>query len=156
MRNLKECNGAYKSLIGECMFKLAMNYAVINKYWNKTKYIGIFGQYLNREQMEFLNDYWHSIDAIEVNFRIGEKKIILYEIKTKNVYKKKLNFKPKIIHSKVLLYKKAIKLGFEVKLAYICLHNDWNFSIEFFNLSKTDYRIEIPEQYGRENLQDFI
>lgn len=155
MKNLKECNGTYKGLIGECMFKLKQKNAVINKYWNKRKYFEIFGQHLTNKQMEFLNDYWHSLDAVEINFKIGQKKKVIYEIKTINAYKRRQYLKPKINHSSILLYQKALSLGFEVQLAYVCLHEDWKFSIEFVEFSKDNCYVNWTKTYDKEIL-DFI
>ncbi len=155
MFNLKESNGTYKSLIGECMFKLTKRYVVINKYWSKTRYFAIFGSHLTRQQMEFLNDYWHSIDAIEIDFSKG-KKIILYEIKTKNMNKKISGFKPKITETAVLLYNKAIETGFFVQIATICFHNNWNYSIQLLDFTEQNYQIGEQKPYDRQCLVDFV
>ncbi len=155
MFNLKESKGAYKDLIGECMFKLTRRCAVITKYWSKTRYFAIFGNHLTRQHMEFLDDYWYSIDGIEIDFS-KEKKVILYEIKTKNINKKISGFNPKITEKAVLLYKKAIDNGFSVQIATICFHNNWNYSIQLLDFAEQNYQIGEQKPHDRQCLVDFV
>ncbi|MFP4403216.1 MAG: hypothetical protein ACLFPJ_02610 [Candidatus Woesearchaeota archaeon] len=152
MFKLKEAKGTYKGLIGECMFKLTRKYAILNKYWNKRKYFEIFGKYLNDKQINFLNKYWHSLDAIEIVFINKTKNVFLYEIKTKNIYNKSLGFKPKITKSSVLLYKKAIELDFKVNLAFVCFYNDWNYSVKIVDFSENNYYIDSKKLYDKKEL----
>ncbi len=152
MFKLKESKGTYKGLIGECMFKLTRKYAVINKYWNKKKYFEIFGKYLNNKQIDFLNKHWHSLDAIEIVFKNGTKKVFLYEIKTKNIYNKPLNFRPKITRSTVLLYERAIEFGFEVNIVFVCFHNDWNYSVKYTEFSEKNYYIDSQKPYDKQDM----
>lgn len=126
MFNLKEARGTYKKLILECMFKCTRQYAVITKYWNKARYFAYFGRHLTKQQMEFLSDHWHSIDAVEI-----DSVPVLYEIR-ENKPSHNIN------ESSLLLFNKAIGLGFKVKLGLVSYHNNWNYSVEIVDFSKED------------------
>ena len=80
MFNLKKGGGSFKGIIGECMFKLTNKNVVITTFFNKNKFIPIFGKYLTLEQQDFLRDNWHSVDAFELLFANGRKELVLYEI----------------------------------------------------------------------------
>ena len=62
--NLKDCGGTFKGLIGECMFKSYSKSLVLTRFFNKNKYLQIFGQYLTESQANFLSKNWYSLDAI--------------------------------------------------------------------------------------------
>lgn len=153
MFNLKKAKGTYKRLIGECMFKLSRNYAVLTKYWNKRRYLDYFGKYLTKPQLDFVNEYWHSLDAIEIDYSNGFRDVYLYEIKTNAC--EELNLKPKINEARVLLYQKALKMGFIVKLAFVCFEDDWNYSVNLLDFSENNLCIDKPKMHDR-SMIDFL
>lgn len=54
MYNLKRGKGTYKGLIGECMFKLTRRYLVVTKFFNKNKYLSIFGEKFSKKEKDFI------------------------------------------------------------------------------------------------------
>ena len=149
MNNLKKLNGTYKGLIGECMFKLTRKWVVITKYWNKLKYMQIFGKYMNSVQREFILTNWHSLDAIEITFTNGKKQITLYEIKTKNEYNVKLFFKLKMTESTHRIYQIAKKAGFNTKIAIVHFTDDWNYYTKIVEFNEASYCIDKPKKYDK-------
>ena len=119
MHNLKKCNGTYKGLIGEFMFKLTRKWAVLTKCWKLEKYLMTFGKYYTPKQLQFIKEYWHSLDCLEICYVKGKKEKRLYEIKTKNEYSREIRFKPKITESSVNLYEEASHIGFSVYFAEV-------------------------------------
>ncbi|MBW2986507.1 hypothetical protein KY333_04010, partial [Candidatus Woesearchaeota archaeon] len=93
-----------------------------------------------------------SIDAIKISFDKG-KKIYLYEIKTKNKYQKPRSYwKIKFTQSTVNIYREALKLGFEVKIAIVWLLDDWNYEIQFQDFKTADYCIDKPKKYDLKSI----
>jgi hypothetical protein len=146
MYDLRESKGSFKGIIGECMFKETRRNLVLPKFFNRDKYFFIFGKYLSEAQADFLRQNWHSVDGIELSFERG-KRIILYEVKTKNEYKVHLGFKPKMTLATHTLYQKAKSLGFVVKLAIVHFHEDWNYSVTVDDLNPGGYCIDAPKKY---------
>ena len=148
MYNLKNGKGSFKGLIGECMFKLTDRYLVITRFFNRNKYFTVFGKYLTKEQAEFIDKNWFSIDAIKISFDGGFKKVCLYEIKTKNKYADpKVFWRTKFTQSTIDVYNKAIELGFGVKVATVRLYDNWNYELEFEDFKNANYCIDKPKQY---------
>jgi len=151
MFDLKKSKGTFKGLIGENMFKLANKEAILVRFFNKNKFIQLFKTYLNKKQINFLNYYWYSLDAIKIN----SKEIVLYEIKTKNKYKSKLFFKPKMTKSTHEMYILAKKLGFKVKLTIVEFHENWQYEIHINSLEEKDYCIDQIKKYDRKNPRSY-
>lgn len=147
MFNLKRGGGSFKGIIGECMFKLTNERVVITKFFRKDKYIPIFGKHFTPEQIEFLQNNWYSIDAIDILFSNGKKEIVLYEIKTRNRYNKELDFKPKMTQETHNLYHHAKTLNFSVKIVTVWLYDDWEYDLETKEFDAKDYYIDAPKRY---------
>jgi len=150
MFNLKRCGGSFKGTIGECMFKLTNDKVIVTKFFNKNKFFSIFGNRISKDKHEFLVLNWYSIDGIE--FDNLNRNIILYEIKTKNEYKKKLHFKPKMTLSTHLLYNQAKNLGFVVKLVIVLLYENWDFGIRIEDFDESKYCIDKPKRWDKAGL----
>jgi len=150
MYNLKKGKGTYKGLIGECLFKLTRRYLVLTKFFNKNKYLKIFEDKLSEQERNFINKNWFSIDAIDFDYTKKPRKIVLYEIKTRN---KQPNPKPHWVEKMTLathnMYNEALKLGFEVKIANVWLYDDWNYDIEIKNFNEAKYCIDKPKIYDK-------
>lgn len=149
MYNLKTCNGTFKGMIGECLFKLTRRYLVITKFFNKSKYTLIFGHNFTTKQKEFLEKYWFSIDGIEICWIDGNKKAFLYEIKTRNKYPKDLHFKPKMTYQTHKMYQEARLHGFFPKIATVWLHDKWEYNVEITEFDEKYYCIDKPKMYDR-------
>jgi len=147
MHNLKEGKGTFKGTIGECMFKLTNDKVVITKFFNKNKYFSIFGKYFEEKQLRFLQENWYSIDAIEIIFVEGKKHIFLYEIKTRNKYKKELSYKPKMTEASHILYNRSRDYGLIPKLVTVWLHENGEYSIDIEDFHKSLYCIDKPKKY---------
>jgi len=147
MENLKKFYGTYKGLIGEYIFKLSRKFIILTKLTNKERILDYFNEMLNEKQRKFLETYWHSIDALE--FKKNKQEIILYEIKTKNAFKNKI-YKPKMTKHTHKVYNNAKKLGFVVKLAFVKLHNNWNFDIQELEFNQKYYYIDSPKRFDKE------
>lgn len=146
MYNLKNGKGTYKGMVGECLFKLTRQYLILPKFFNKNKYFMIFSKKFTIEQVKFLKENWYSIDSIE----FIDNKPVLFEIKTRNKYlNPKSNWLPKMTLATHNMYKKAIKLGFIVKVAHVWLLDDWNYSIELIPIENFKYTIDKPKQYDK-------
>jgi len=149
MYNLKEGKGTFKGTIGECMFKLTNDKVVITKFFNKSKYFFIFGKYFDEKQLLFLQENWYSIDAIEIIFVEGKKQILLYEIKTRNRYRKELSYKPKMTEASHILYNSSKDYGFIPKLVTVWLHDSWEYDINIEDFHEELYCIDKPKKYDR-------
>jgi hypothetical protein len=150
MYNLKEGKGTYKGLIGECMFKLTKPHAIVTKFFNKRKYSEIFGGKFSEFEKEFVDKNWFSIDAIEFDYSIKPRRIVLYEIKTVNEYKNPSpNWGIKMTLSTHQTYNEALKLGFDVKFAIVHLLDNWNYNIEIIDFNKSEYYIDKPKLYDK-------
>jgi hypothetical protein len=150
MNNLKEGKGTYKGLIGECMFKMTRPYLIVTKFFNKRKYFEIFGNKFSKFENEFIDKNWFSIDAIEINYSIKPRKVVIYEIKTVNEYKNpNLHWGIKMTLSTHKIYNEALKLGFDVKFAIVHLLDNWNYEIEIVDFDKLDYYIDKPKPYDK-------
>ena len=44
---------------------------------------------------------------------------------------------------------KTLNIGFDVKVATVWLHDNWNYDIELKNFVKTDYYIGKPKRYDK-------
>lgn len=146
MENLKKFRGTYKGLIGECMFRLTKTAIILTRLAEKRDVLGYYKDFLNEKQKEFLECYWHSIDAIEFNKK--EKDVILYEVKTKNAYKNK-SFPPKMTEHAHIVYNKAKAIGFIIRLVFIELQNNWNFEIKEMEFKKCYYCIDKPKRFDK-------
>ncbi len=149
MYNLKGCKGTFKGIIGECMFKLTRNWAVLPLFFKFSKYRERFYKYYSVDQIDFLRKYWHSIDAIEIKFLFGKPIPYLYEIKTKNSYRKHIGFKPKMTMSTEEVYSDAKKLGFVGKIAIVYFQDNWKFEVNIKDFDKKFYCLDKPKLYDR-------
>lgn len=153
MYNLKRGIGTYKGTIGECLFKLTRRYLIVTKFFNKNKYFSIFGGRLLEKERNFLDENWFSIDALEFDYSTKPRKIVLFEIKTLNdFYYSKLNGLnriPKLTLATVNMYKEALDIGFEVKIAIVWLKENWDYDIEIVDFSKCKYLVDKPKKYDK-------
>ena len=150
MYNLKDGRGTYKGLIGECLFKLTKKYAVVTKFFNKNKYFQIFGEKFSEKEREFIDRNWFSIDAIDFDYIKNPRKVVLFEIKTKNKYNNpKPNWIPKMTLATHEMYKEALSIGFDVKVATVWLHENWNYEIELLDFASANYCIDKPKKYDK-------
>src|SRR3989344_4219607 len=125
--DLRRFNGSFKGTIGECMFKITNDKVVITKIFNKWKYFTIFRKYFTTDQEKFLKENWYSIDAIEIDYTRENKRIILYEVKTKNTYANLRKWPHKVTQSTVDIYRKSTEIGFIAKMVTVWFHPDWNY-----------------------------
>lgn len=133
------------------MFKLTDKDLVVTRFFNKSKWFGIFSKYLTADQREFLQKHWFSIDAVKVSFKEG-KEVNLYEIKTKNKYNNPRSFwRTKFTQSTVDVYTQALKRGFKVTVATVWLLDNWNYEIEMADFRNADYCVDRPKQYDLGN-----
>ena len=152
MHNLKKIKGTFKGIIGECLFKSTSNWVFLTRSHNRKFFFNAYQQFLIKEQITFLDQNWYSLDAIECSFK--ERKITIYEIKTKNKYAFDLGYKPKASASTIIIYEKALTLGFVVKSAEVILYENWNFCVEIKNYSKNNYCIDKPKKYDKAVIQN--
>lgn len=148
MFNFRDSNGTFKGLAGECMFKITDKWVNLTRFYGKKRYFETFSKYLKKEQQEFLDKNWYSLDAIKLSFY--PKKFTLYEVKTR---KKWINPKPywqaSFTQSTVNLYKEAIRLGFEVKIATVWLLENWNYEVELEDFLGAKYYVDNDGTYDR-------
>jgi hypothetical protein len=153
MYNLKRGKGTYKGIIGECLFKLTRRYLILTKFFNKNKYFLQFGDRFLEQQIQFLNENWHSIDAIEFIYEKGMRKTTLFEIKTLNdFYFEKLNGInriPKFTKNTLDMYHLALDKGFDVKVAVIWLKNSWNYDVEIIDFDKCKHIVDDTKLYDK-------
>ena len=147
MYNLKRINGTFKGIIGECLFKTTKKWAVLPKHISIQKYLSLYGNYLKREQIEFLQTHWYSIDSIEILFEQGRKIVTLYEIKTKNKYATELWYKPKMTLATHELYNTAKTIGFIVQIATVTLYENWEYTVTYTEFDEKYYCIDKPKKY---------
>jgi len=147
MYDLKRCNGTFKGLIGECLFKITRDKAILVRFFSSNKFATIFNKVLEKAQVDFLLENWYSLDAIE--YMGDQKKFILYEIKTRNHYRKELGFKPKMTKSTRDLYSQARQLGFVVKCATVWLYENWEFNAQIEEYDEKMFYIDKEKQYDR-------
>ncbi len=147
LHNLKRMGGSYKGIIGECMFKLTRRNLVVTKFFNRSKYIDIFGHYFRNDQLKFLKDNWFSIEAIEIKVTDGRPLIFLFEIKTRNKYEKDLGYATKMTEFCHDLYSAASELGFVTKVATVWLYENWNYKVDIEDFDSYDYYIDSPKKY---------
>lgn len=154
MFDLEKFGGNFKGTIAECMFKLTNKRVVVTKFFNKGKYFNIFGGYFNNEQKKFFEENWYSIDAIEIKFENGKKKIILYEIKSKSAYyaKKIKKWPLKITANTYEIYKYSQGIGFEPKLALVWFLKDWKFDIQIQEFESVRWSIDKPKKYDKKTV----
>jgi hypothetical protein len=153
MYNLKRGGGTYKGIVGECLFKLTRRYLILPKFFNKEKYFKIFGERLSKDEANFIDNNWHSLDAIEFDYTKNPRKVVLFEVKTLNdVYYHKLNGLNRIpifTDSSVKMYKGALQNGFDVRVAKVWLKDDWNYDVEIVDFDKCNYQIDSPKKYDK-------
>jgi len=149
MFNVKQDGGTFKGIIGECMFKLTDKNVVITKFFNKKKYFSIFERHLTNEQYDFLDEYWYSIDAIDIVYNGNNKRIFLYEIKTRNKYHKDLHFKPKMTYETHIIYNNSKSVGFIPKLVTVWMLDNWEYTVEIVDFDEKEYSIDKPKNYDR-------
>lgn len=118
MIDLKRCNGTYKCLIGQCMFKLSRQNACLTRFWNRHRYVDTFRRYLTKKQIDFLKYNWTLINSIE----FISHKPFLFEIINKQ--------DSCIEESKVKMYGNAKDLGFKVYVAEVIFLDNWNYEVE--------------------------
>lgn len=153
--NLRKFNGIFKGYVGECMFKLVYRSTTINRLENMHLFFKKHGHLLSEKQRYFLHRFWYSIDGIKFSFNtdFGSKKITLFEIKTKNKYEcPKPWWLCSFTSSTERIYSYAKNLGFEVKVAIVWLHDDWNFSIEIKEFDEIKKFIDKPKKRDRTDL----
>ena len=146
MYDLKKMYGSFKGVIGEYMFKLTNKKAVLTRFHGLNKYFQMYSRHFTPSQIRFLKGNWYSIDAIEIAFDNGKMPTI-YEIKTKNKYRKFLLFKPKITLASYEVYTKAKNLGFVVKLAIVELAENWEYDVTILDFDRKYLCIDKPKQY---------
>ncbi len=144
MENLKAFYGTYKGMIGECMFRLANEKIILTRFAHKKPIIKKYKKILKKQKARFLKRNWHSIDALEFQ----QDKIILYEIKTKNAFKNRFSRPKMTLHSQKV-YEQAKILGFEVRLVFVILHNNWQYEIRRLAFKKRYYRIDKPKRFDK-------
>ena len=150
MYNLKKGKGTYKGLIGECLFKLTRKYLVLPKFFNKGKYLKIFESKLSEKEKNFINKNWFSIDAIEFDYTTKPRKVVLFEIKTRNKYiDPNPNWGQKMTLATCNMYNEALNIGFNVKVATVWLHDNWNYHIEIVDFNQARYSIDKPKIYDK-------
>lgn len=153
MHNLKRGKGTYKGLVGECLFKLTRKYLIVTKFFNKNKYFDIFSNKLSKEEKDFLDKNWFSIDAIEFDYLKKPRKIVLFEIKTFNDYGdytiRESNWLPKMTLATSDIYKEALRKGFDVKVAIVWLKENWDYDVEIVDFDKFKYVIDKPKRYDK-------
>jgi|TARA_B100001971_G_C17941715_1_gene407991 hypothetical protein len=150
MYNFKQGKGTYKGLIGECLFKLTRRYLILTTFFNKNKYLKIFGNKFSEQEKCFINQNWFSIDGIEFDYSKTPRKVILFEIKTKNYYlNPKPNWIPKMTLATHNMYNETLKVGLDVKIAIVWLYNNWDYDIEIKDFNQANYCIDKPKRYDR-------
>ena len=150
MYNLKKGKGTYKGLIGECLFKLTRKYLVNTKFFNKDKYLKIFGDKFSKQERDFINKNWFSIDAIGFDYSKYPRKVVLFEIKTMNkLLSPRYNWLPKMTLVTHNMYKEAFNMGFDVKVATVFLCDDWDYEVEIKNFDDVQYYIDKPKKYDK-------
>jgi len=153
MYNLKRGRGTYKGLIGECLFKLTRRYLIVTNFFNKKKYMRIFGEKLNLEERNFLDKNWFSIDAIEFDYSKSPRKVVLFEIKTLNdfyyVKLNGLNRIPTLTKNTSEMYREALEKGFDVKVAIIWLKENWDYDVEIIDFNKCKFFIDKSKKYDK-------
>lgn len=111
--------------------------------------MAIFGKYFSSEQIRFLNQNWYSFDAIDIQYSDGKKKIILYEVKTRNKYSVDLPYKPKMTLETHNLYHQAKELGLIPVIATVWLLDNWQYDLEIKDFNPQDYYIDSPKLYDK-------
>ncbi len=154
MYNLKSRNGTFKGMIGECMFKLTRRYFILCKFFNLKKYLSLFENRFSTEQINFLKENWFSLDGIEFDYSLGKPQAVLTEIKTMNEQiNPKANWMPSMSYSSYTIYKKALELGFSVKMAIVWLYDNWDYDIEIKDFKSLipyeDYYIDKNAKYDK-------
>lgn len=149
MHNLKAMGGTYKGLIGEYMFKLTRKWAVLNKCWKPDRYLLTFSKYYNTEQINFIRNNWHSLDSLEITYKKGFKENRLYEIKTKNMYRKLMFKKHKITRAALDMYIQAQKMGFSVYLAEVFFLDDWNYHVKIKPFAGDLFFVDEMKKYDK-------
>lgn len=145
MYNLRNFNGTFKGNIAECMFKLTRKNLFLTRFHAQWRVLNAISRYLENSQICFLRHYWFSIDSIEIeNFMP-----VLYEIKAKNRYRKSCFEKPKLTFSTVRLYKKALSLGFKVRLTNVVFHENWNYAIDIKDFSESNFIVDGKRKYDK-------
>ena len=147
MHNLKKQTGTFKGTIGECMFRIVYNKVIINRFFNKQRCLDYYYNYFTKNQLNFLDTYWSSIDAFEVDEK--NKKIILYEIKIRAAEYKNMDYPMRLSPRIAQIYKKAPELSFETKLAIVWFCNNWEYYIEIINFDDGYYYIDHSQNYKR-------
>ncbi|MBU4502397.1 MAG: hypothetical protein KKA79_07405 [Nanoarchaeota archaeon] len=145
MYNLKKGKGTFKGNIGECMFKLTKKKLFLTRFHSKYKVLNLISKFLSFEQKSFLKNNWFSLDGIE----LVDSKIIIYEIKTKNRYRKRLKYRPKTTSNTLDLYNHAIQLGFIVKIVFVWLEKDWDYSLEFKDFNPSILHCDKSKPYDK-------
>ncbi|MFP4119194.1 MAG: hypothetical protein ACLFTH_04020 [Candidatus Woesearchaeota archaeon] len=139
-------NGTFKGTVGELMFKMSDKNIICSRFFSYKKFSYYFYRYFTEEQNKFIKDNWYSFDALKVR----NKELILYEVKTKNIYRKgELSYRPKMTKSTVNMYTSAKKLGFKVMLAFVKLKTDWQYEIELKEFSEENYCIDKAKKYDK-------
>ncbi len=141
MFNLRNFNGTFKGVVGECLLKLAYPDIILTRFFNRFKFMTYYD--IKDIKKEFLLSNWFSVDGIKV---IGSR-VLLFEIKTKNQYKKNLNYKEKISKNSLNIYIKAKELGFDVRFVSVKLFENWNYEIEIKKFNPEEFCID-KKWYG--------
>ncbi|MFQ5620654.1 MAG: hypothetical protein ACE5FT_02320 [Candidatus Nanoarchaeia archaeon] len=64
-----------------------------------------------------------------------------------NKYRSNLKYKPKMTASSYEIYSQAKELGFNVKLAFVILKDDWEYDVVIDKLSRDKLYIDKPKRY---------
>lgn len=102
---------------------------------------------------------WYSLDALEITYsqKSKERKVVLYEVKTRNRYTTSIltkNWKFRLFEltqNTKELYDEAKKLGMEVKVAIVWLLSNWNYDVEIKDLDEVGYIIREPRKYDKQD-----
>jgi len=124
--------------------KLGTNFSFLDK----EKYLKIFENRLSEKEKNFIIKNWFSIDAVEFDYTKKPRKVVLFEIKTSNKYiDPKPNWGQKMTLATRNMYNEALNIGFDVKVATVWLHDNWNYDIEIVDFNQAKYTVDKPKKY---------
>lgn len=147
MHNLKEIKGTFKGLIGECLFKVTSNRIFLTRFHPKKVFINYYIKFLSQKQISFLELNWYSLDAVEYSY--SDKKVIIYEVKTRNKYSVEIPYKPKATASSIQIYETAKSSGFVIKSVTVYLHDNWQYEVKIEDYSEKNYFIDRTKKYDK-------
>jgi len=148
--SIRRMNVTIKGIIGELMFK----YEKKNVFVTRICTIDLLKNLpfeIPNNIFSFLEEYWYSIDAFEfIADKMGNdyfyKGIILYEVKVVNFDDN--NGRQKMMPftgNQVRIYKEALTMGIEVKIAKILLFDNWRFTVSILDFNPERYKYKISD-----------